>query len=100
MVARRSRPSRAPLFWHDCQTQSLILSDWRRAVRDLRPTRLARHGGQWREHEAVQANVDGGQPVGMVSLGDLAVEREPRPPIRKPWQGYTREAPRQAGRLL
>jgi hypothetical protein len=77
MVARRSRPSRAPLFWHDCQTRSLILSDWRRAVRDLRPTRLARHGGQRREHEAVQANVDGGQPVGMVSLGALAAERDP-----------------------
>ena len=41
LVAFRSRPYRAPVCGHDRQTQSLRMSDWRGAVRDVRPTRLA-----------------------------------------------------------
>ena len=41
MVERRARPSRAPVCGHDRHTQSLRMSDWLRAVRDVRPTRLA-----------------------------------------------------------
>src|SRR5437870_8895823 len=41
MVERRARLSRAPVCGHDRPTQSLRMSDWLRAVRDVRPTRLA-----------------------------------------------------------
>ena len=41
MGERRARPSRAPVCGHDRHTQSLRMSDWLRAVRDVRPTRLA-----------------------------------------------------------
>ena len=41
MGERRAKPSRAPVCGHDRPTQSLRMSDWLRAVRDVRPTRLA-----------------------------------------------------------
>ena len=37
---RRSWPARASICRHDRPTQSLRMSDWRRVVRDMRPTRL------------------------------------------------------------
>jgi hypothetical protein len=41
MGERRSRLARAPSCGHDRHTQSLRMSDGLRAVRDVRPTRLA-----------------------------------------------------------
>ena len=41
MGERHARPSRAPVCGHDHPIQSLRMSDWLRAVRDVRPTRLA-----------------------------------------------------------
>ena len=40
MVARRSKPGRAPVCGHDRHAQSLRMSDERRVVRDVRLTRL------------------------------------------------------------
>jgi hypothetical protein len=68
MVEPRSRPARAPVGGHDCQIQSLRMSDWLRAVRDEHTTCSAKtsgptrmdgvQGGGERLHKGVQRVVD------------------------------------------